>query len=275
MDTNNDNLNQNEPKVNTTNEPQTEPVATPYVESKPNKPRKSPSSNDLHVHFDSNNMNQFTNTLTKVTTACLIGLLGVTLIQSYQTKMLRDQNTEILQMYEKTNAQYNELLKSYADTIDNLEDGLNMSLSKIGSGQNVPNITIPESSTTTENTTESTEAVVEPEEDKAFLGISVLNDESAKTILGLRIAGVYENSPAAIAGLQAGDIIMTMDDVSIDSFDTLSGMIANKKPGDTVSIRYAHTQDNTVYFYTVEVKLTNMNNFEFPEEATEVAPVDP
>lgn len=274
MDTNNDNLNQNEPKVNTTNEPQTEPVATPYVESKPNKPRKSPSSNDLHVHFDSNNMNQFTSTLTKVTTACLIGLLGVTLIQSYQTKMLRDQNTEILQMYEKTNAQYDELLKSYADTIDNLEDGLNISLGRLGNGQNIV-VTTPEPSNPSNNSTEPTEVVTEPEEEKAFLGISVLNDDSSNTILGLRIAGVYENSPAAIAGLQTGDIIMTMDDVSIDSFDTLSDLIATKKPGDTVSIRYAHTQDNTVYFYTVEVKLTNMNNFEFPADTPETEPVEP
>ena len=54
----------------------------------------------------------------------------------------------------------------------------------------------------------------------------------------MELMDVIEGSPAANAGLQAGDIIKTVNDKPVDKFDDLVDMLNEMKSGDTLSIGY-------------------------------------
>lgn len=56
---------------------------------------------------------------------------------------------------------------------------------------------------------------------------------------GAYITNVVANSPAAKAGLQAGDRIVAVDGTSVDANNTLANLIGAHKPGDTVTLRIA------------------------------------
>ena len=51
-----------------------------------------------------------------------------------------------------------------------------------------------------------------------------------------KVGRVSENSPAAKAGIKAGDIITRFDGKDIDSFQDLSRLVKQKKPGDEVEV---------------------------------------
>lgn len=53
---------------------------------------------------------------------------------------------------------------------------------------------------------------------------------------GVLVADVVDGSPAAQAGLQAGDVISAVDGSTIASFDQLSAQLTSHKAGDTVKI---------------------------------------
>jgi putative serine protease PepD len=67
----------------------------------------------------------------------------------------------------------------------------------------------------------------------AYLGISI--DSTAPTA---RVAEVKPSTPAAKAGLKAGDVIVAVDDTSIAAGDDLTRAIDAHKPGDTVTLKY-------------------------------------
>ena len=82
----------------------------------------------------------------------------------------------------------------------------------------------------------------------AYLGVSV------ETVNGaVRITQVRSGTPAADAGLQAGDRIISVDGKQIASADGLTSAIAAKKPGDTVSVTYSRGGQS----HTVEVQLAS------------------
>ncbi|MFO7260657.1 MAG: M20/M25/M40 family metallo-hydrolase [bacterium] len=54
---------------------------------------------------------------------------------------------------------------------------------------------------------------------------------------GVRVAGVREGSPADLAGLQAGDVIVGFDDQEIADIYAMTEALRARKPGDTVRIR--------------------------------------
>lgn len=228
------------------------------TESKRRTPKTS-SNNDFVIRLETSPGMQTPSILAKLVPVFTIGLLGITMVQCYQTKMLVDQNAEILEQLQTADQRYEQLLGSYGKTLDTL-------------GESLKNINSqPSTQAPTENpTTEATTPV--EEEEKAFLGVSVLQDESSKTVLGLRLYGVYEASPAYRAGLRAGDIIMDIDDVAIDSYETLSSVLDTKVPGDVVKVRYARTESNTVYFQEAEIELVSSLNFDLGEEVTEENP---
>ena len=77
----------------------------------------------------------------------------------------------------------------------------------------------------------------------AFLGIELQDTSTAgngfgasSAVSGATIGGVVSGSPAAQAGLAAGDTITSFDGTSIDSASALSTAIAQHKVGDSVSI---------------------------------------
>jgi hypothetical protein len=58
----------------------------------------------------------------------------------------------------------------------------------------------------------------------------------ARTTDGVRLAGVREGSPAALAGLREGDVIISLADTKIRNLEDLVAVLRSKKPGDSVEI---------------------------------------
>ena len=53
---------------------------------------------------------------------------------------------------------------------------------------------------------------------------------------GVQLAGVMDGSPAALAGLRAGDVIIRVASKSIQSIEDLTAALGEQKPGDEVEI---------------------------------------
>jgi len=67
----------------------------------------------------------------------------------------------------------------------------------------------------------------------AFLGVSL--DDSAS---GPVVASVADGTPAASAGLQAGDVITSIDGKSVSSAQSLATTIAGHHPGDRITLSW-------------------------------------
>jgi S1-C subfamily serine protease len=79
----------------------------------------------------------------------------------------------------------------------------------------------------------------------AFLGISVSSSDDSGygygsyDTPGAVIAGVVSGGPAAGAGLQAGDVILSIAGRSVSSPNAVRSIVLTKKPGQKVTVRYA------------------------------------
>jgi putative serine protease PepD len=82
----------------------------------------------------------------------------------------------------------------------------------------------------------------------AYLGVSVETVNAS-----VRITEVRTGTPAADAGLQSGDTIVSVDGKRIVSGDGLTSAISTKKPGDTVSITYSRAGQS----HTVKIELAS------------------
>ena len=83
---------------------------------------------------------------------------------------------------------------------------------------------------------------------KPRLGLQIQDVEEGK---GVKILDVDENTPAAKAGLQKGDVIYQVDAKNIVSVDELKTAIRELKEGDSISISYNRnglTQSTTIKF---------------------------
>ena len=79
---------------------------------------------------------------------------------------------------------------------------------------------------------------------KPRMGITVsdINQSSSLVSSGTLPKGVYvnaveENGPAAKAGMQAGDIIVDVNDTVITSFSQMSAIITSKSAGDVLQVK--------------------------------------
>ncbi len=88
------------------------------------------------------------------------------------------------------------------------------------------------------------------ETDQAHLGIMAERGYSGE---GVQIAGVQPEYGAANAGLQAGDVILKVDDRSVSGLFELKNALSAKQPGDTVKILIESAGKER----TVEVLLSN------------------
>jgi putative serine protease PepD len=67
----------------------------------------------------------------------------------------------------------------------------------------------------------------------AYLGVSIDGNASSA-----RIAAVNSGTPAAKAGLKAGDVVTAVEGTTIASADELTRTIDSHKPGDTITVTY-------------------------------------
>lgn len=102
------------------------------------------------------------------------------------------------------------------------------------------------------------EALADYNPDKAFLGISggAIDEEMQQNFnlpsTGIYVAAVLEGGGAQLAGIEANDIIVGVDDLKIVEFEDLSNYLDTKEAGDTITI---HLYRNNVP-KSVEVTLT-------------------
>ena len=65
-----------------------------------------------------------------------------------------------------------------------------------------------------------------------------------------KIAHVFEDSPAESAGLKIGDVVLSMDGAAVTNFASLTAMVREKQPGDTIRLKVKRGDE------TKEMRLT-------------------
>ncbi len=79
------------------------------------------------------------------------------------------------------------------------------------------------------------------------------NEIDLGTMEGIYVAEVVEDGAAAAAGLQKGDVITSIEGQKVKKFGELQGIIAQKRPGDKLSITYLRNKKS----HTVTLTLKN------------------
>ncbi|OOB91073.1 septum formation initiator [Rathayibacter sp. VKM Ac-2630] len=75
----------------------------------------------------------------------------------------------------------------------------------------------------------------------AFLGVSLSGAtpfSSSTGAAGAVIGGVIDGTPAATAGLAAGDVVTAVDGTPVASADALSAALADREPGESVTLSW-------------------------------------
>lgn len=80
------------------------------------------------------------------------------------------------------------------------------------------------------------------DKDRAMLGIKGMNvsqkaNEEQGIPKGAYVTEIVMDSPAMIAGIQSGDVIVSIDDTEISSFDSFKSTISEKHPGDISRVK--------------------------------------
>jgi hypothetical protein len=89
-----------------------------------------------------------------------------------------------------------------------------------------------------------------PTTSSAFLGVAVTNSDNGQ---GVVVQTVQSGSPAADAGLKAGDVITAVDGTAVNSAAALGSAVRSHQPGDSVKITYTRGGTST----DVQVRLGN------------------
>ncbi|MBE3559240.1 MAG: trypsin-like peptidase domain-containing protein [Ktedonobacteraceae bacterium] len=98
---------------------------------------------------------------------------------------------------------------------------------------------------------------------RAVLGVQVVDVDATVAAQqnlavdhGAMIVGFSNNSPAARAGLQAGDVIVQVDKTAINDTQSLGDALVAKNPGDTVAVKvYRGNQQLTVNVTLAELQV--------------------
>lgn len=97
---------------------------------------------------------------------------------------------------------------------------------------------------------------------RGWLGIEIMpatdNPTSIESRTGAVVARVWQDGPAAKAGVQVGDTITAIDGTPIKDANTLIGMVAQKSPNSTLSLTIVR-QDKTL---NLSAQLAERPNFD-------------
>lgn len=109
---------------------------------------------------------------------------------------------------------------------------------------------------------------------RGFLGVSIrdldsklANEKGYKINKGVYIESVSDNGAADKAGIKAGDVIISIDGVSVTSSTELQEIIGRRAPGDAIRVGIVRNGDKDMVF---DVHLTNKDGKEtLTEKASE------
>ncbi|MDD4847244.1 MAG: trypsin-like peptidase domain-containing protein [Bacteroidales bacterium] len=98
---------------------------------------------------------------------------------------------------------------------------------------------------------------------RAYIGISMREVDAAlakeknlSSVEGIYVAEVIEEGAAAAAGIKAGDVILKVDEETVNSSARLLEIIGQKTPGDVINLTVNRNGSKNVYAIT----LLNINN---------------
>lgn len=98
---------------------------------------------------------------------------------------------------------------------------------------------------------------------KGLLGIrggdlnpEVANELGIDDLEGVYVSDVTEESGAEEAGLQSGDVIKQVDNITVNKFSELSGYLSSKRPGDVVKVIIDRDGKNMTKNVTLKKQMT-------------------
>ncbi|MGI9603411.1 MAG: S1C family serine protease [Acidimicrobiales bacterium] len=83
--------------------------------------------------------------------------------------------------------------------------------------------------------------------DIAFLGVTM--EDAQGDVVGALIVNVEDTSPAAVAGLESGDIVVRLDEIGVSERGDLAANVRLKNPGDQVEVEFV--RDGQTFVVTV------------------------
>ena len=102
---------------------------------------------------------------------------------------------------------------------------------------------------------------------KPYLGIYGQDiTEDMRELYGLSLGGIYvvkvdADTPAAMGGIQPGDMIVSINDTNTLTMEALQEELQNYTPGDVVVVKVARINQFTDEILELEVKLGNKNDY--------------
>ena len=85
------------------------------------------------------------------------------------------------------------------------------------------------------------------------------NDVDYGTMEGVYVSEVVEGGAAEAAGIKSGDVIVNVDGKKITKFGELTAIMANKKPGDKLTITYLRNKQKVTKTVTLKNEQGNTN----------------
>jgi len=92
-----------------------------------------------------------------------------------------------------------------------------------------------------------------------LLAVLLIVNGLTPVVDGIYVYGVNEGMPAEEAGLLPGDVFVSVNNVTIDNYDTLNATIANKNPGDSIQVTVIRGENWEEHFST-SITLTEFEN---------------
>jgi S1-C subfamily serine protease len=104
-------------------------------------------------------------------------------------------------------------------------------------------------------------AIANPDAPTPYLGVStvpvtpaVAAQQGLSVDQGVLVVDVLENGPADRAGVQAGDVIVSLAGVAVEDSEDLTRELVAQRPGDQVEVRVVRGVDTQTFQVTLGVR---------------------